>query len=138
MMTKQEELATKKDLKKLEDTLTVKVDANGNKIDQVERNLSAKIDANATKIDQVEKNLSAKIDANSAKIDANSATLSNLTTLALENQADIKMMMTRDEFNRRFDEVVSGIDGLARSFSILEQEKVVINNRLDRIETRLG
>jgi len=117
MVTKQEELATKKDLKKLEDTLTAKIDAN-----------AAKIDANAAKIDQVEKNLS-------AKIDANSQTLSRLTSLVLDNG---ERMATKENMNKRLDEIVSGIDGLARSFSILQQERVVTNKRLDRIEARLA
>jgi len=105
MVTKQEELATKKDLKKLEE-----------------------IDANAAKIDQVEKNLS-------AKIDANSQTLSRLTSLVLDNG---ERMATKENMNKRLDEIVSGIDGLARSFSILQQERVVTNKRLDRIEARLA
>ena len=99
MMPKQEELATRKDLKKLEDRLT------------------------------------AKIDANAAKIDANSQTLSRLTSLVLDNG---ERMATKENMNKRLDEIVSGIDGLARSFSILQQERVVINKRLDRIEARLA
>jgi len=53
MMTKQEELATRKDLEKLENRLTTQIGAN-----------AAKIDANAARIDRVERNLGAKIDAN--------------------------------------------------------------------------
>jgi len=138
MMTKQEELATRKDLEKLEDRLTAKIGANAAKIDanstKIEANgkkidaNAAKIDANAAKIDQVEKNLS-------AKIDANSQTLSRLTSLVLDNG---ERMATKENMNKRLDEIVSGIDGLARSFSILQQERVVTNNRLDRIEARLA
>jgi len=120
MMPKQEELATRKDLKKLEDTLTAKIDAN-----------AAKIDANAAKIDQVKRNLGAKIDANSEAI-------SKLTSLVLHNKDAIKRMATKEDMDRRFDEVVNILDGLAHSFSILEQEKVVVDKRLDRIEAKLA
>ena len=145
MVTKQEELATKKDLGELEGRLTTqiganaakingnatKIDANAAKIDQVEKNLSAKIDANAAKIDRVERNLGAKIDANSEAI-------SKLTSLALENKDELKKMATKEDMDKRLDEVVSILDGLAHSFSILEQEKVVVNKRLDRIEAKLA
>ena len=120
MMTKQEELATKKDLKKLEDALTVKIDGNGKKIDQVEKNLTAKIEANA------------------AKIDANSATLSRLTSLVLDNQERMATKEDMNKINARLDQLISTVDGLARSFLILEQERVVINKRLDSIEAKLG
>ena len=126
-MTKQEELATRKDLKKLEDRLTAKIDANSAKIDAN----AAKIDANAAKIDQVERNLGAKIDANSDAI-------SKLTFLVLDNKDAIKRMATKEDMDRRFDEVVNILDGLAHSFSILEQEKVVVDKRLDRIEAKLA
>ena len=126
-MTKLEELATKKDLKTLEDKLTArltaKIDANATKIDQVEKNLSAKIDANASKIED-----------NAAKIDANSKTLNRLTSLALENKVEIKKMAKQEDMDKRFDEIVSAIDGLARSFSILEQERVATTARVDGIE----
>ena len=127
MMTKQEELATKKDLKKLEDALTIQIDGNGKKIDQVEKNLTTKIEANA-----------AKIEANAAKIDANSATLSRLTSLVLDNQERMATKEDMNKINARLDQLISTVDGLARSFLILEQERVVINKRLDSIEAKLG
>ena len=127
MMTKQEELATRKDLEKLEDRLTAKIGANAAKIDTN----SAKIDANAAKIDRVERNLGAKIDANSEAI-------SKLTSLVLDNKDEIKRMATKEDMDRRLDEVVNILDGLAHSFSILEQERVVANKRLDRIEAKLA
>jgi len=152
MVTKQEELATKKDLKKLEDALTTKldanaakIDANSTKIDRVEKTLGAKIDANNAKIDHVEETLGAKIDANaakidqveknlSAKIDTNSEAISRLTSLALENKDEIKKMAKQEDMDKRLDEIVSAIDGLARSFSILGQERIATTARVDRIE----
>jgi len=143
-MKQQDELATKKDLEKVEGRLQnvenglQKVE---NKLQKVEEKLSAKIDANSAKIDRVEQTLSTKIDANSAKIDANAAkidansrTLNRLTSLVLDNG---ERMATKEDMDKRLDEIVSGIDGLARSFSILEQERVVTNKRLDRIEAKL-
>ena len=112
-MKQQDEAATKKDLEKVEQRLQ-----------NVESGLQ-----------EVEERLTAKIDANAAKIDANSQTLSRLTSLVLDNG---ERMATKENMNKRLDEIVSGIDGLARSFSILQQERVVTNNRLDRIEARLA
>ena len=133
-MTKQEEPATKKYLEKMEqklqkaeERLGAKIDANAANINHVEQTLSAKIDAN-----------SAKIDANGAKIDANSATLSRLTSLVLDNRERMATKEDMHKIDKRFDELIGGIDSLARSFSILEDEKVVINKRLDRIEAKLA
>jgi len=125
-MKQQDELATKKGLEKVEGRLQnvenglQKVE---NKLQKVEERLSTKIDAN-----------SAKIDANAAKIDANSGALSRLTSVVLDNQAEIKKMLTRDEFNRRMDEVITGQDKMVQLFMNLNQERVATTARIDRIE----
>ena len=129
-MKQQEELATKKDLGKVEGRLQ-NVENGLQKVEQRLGNVEDGLQKVENKLQDVEERLS-------TKIDANSGTLKRLTSLALENQSEIKKMMTRDEFNKRFDEVVSGIDGLARSFFILEQERVSTNKRIDRIEARLA
>jgi len=140
-MTKQEELATKEDLGELEGRLTTqiganaaKIDANAAKIDQVEKNLSAKIDANsakidanAAKIDRVERNLGAKIDANSEAI-------SKLTSLALDNKDEIKKMATKEDMDKRLDDIVTGQDKMIRLFMNVNQEQVAATARADRIE----
>ena len=161
-MTKQEELATKKDLGELEGRLTTQIGANATKIDgnaaKIDGN-AAKIDANATKIDQVEKNLSAKIDVNAtkidanaakidanaakidrvernlgAKIDANSEAISKLTSLALENKDDIKKMATREYMDKRLDDIVTGQDKMIKLYMNLDQERTATKGRVDRIE----
>jgi len=125
-MKQQDELATKKDVEKVEGRLQnvenglQKVE---NKLQKVEERLSTKIDAN-----------SAKIDANAAKIDANSGALSRLTSVVLDNQAEIKKMVTRDEFNRRMDEVITGQDKMVHLFMNLDQERVATTARIYRIE----
>jgi len=111
-MKQQDEAATKKDLEKVEQRLQ-----------NVESGLQ-----------EVEERLTAKIDANGAKIDANSGTLSRLTSLALNNQAEIKKIVTRDEFNRRMDEVISGQDKMVQIFMHLDEERVAATARVDRIE----
>ncbi len=169
MLTEQEELATKKDLKKLENALTVKIDGNGEKIDanaakidQVEKNLTAKIDANAAKIDanaakieangkKIEANAAKieangrkidanaeKIEANGKKIDTNTSTIDRLITIVLENRERMATKEDISDINVRLDQLISTLDGLTRSFSVLEQERIVTNQRLDRIEARLA
>ena len=150
-MKQQDELATKKDLGKVEGRLQnvenglQKVEERlqnvENGLQKVEEKLSAKIDANSAKIDRVEQTLSTKIDANSAKIDANAAkidansgALSRLTSVVLDNQAEIKRMVTRDEFNRRMDEVITGQDKMVHLFMNLDQERVATTARIYRIE----
>jgi len=132
-MKQQDELATKKDLGKVEGRLQnvenglQKVEGRlqnvENGLQKVEERLSTKIDAN-----------SAKIDANAAKIDANSGALSRLTSVVLDNQAEIKKMVTRDEFNRRMDEVITGQDKMVHLFMNLDQERVATTARIYRIE----
>ncbi len=141
----------------------VKIAANAKKIDEVEKRLTEKIEengakiaangeriaANAEKIDEVEKRLTEKIEANSAKIDANRAKIEvngakieansrkidNLTVQVLENRERIEKMVTREEFNRRMDEVMNSLDALMRVFPRLDEERVVTNARIDQIES---
>jgi len=173
MTDRKDELATRKDLRQLGNSLTEKIGANAEKIASVERNLTEKIEANAEKIADVERNLTEKIEANAEKIeanaekiarveksltekieanaekidanaerieanakkiDANAVRLDKLTVLVLENRDRIGQMVTRDEFNRRMDEVMASLDGLTGFFSRLDQERVATGARIDRIE----
>ena len=124
MAEQHDELATKKDLDQLKQELVAKIDGNG-----------AKIDANSAKIDQVEQSLTAKIEANGAKIDANTATLSRVSHQVVENHEQIgRLLSMSKKFNEYFDEVISSLDGLARSISRGEQERTAMNVRLGRVE----
>jgi len=120
MMTKQEELAARKDLGKLEDRLTTQIGAN-----------AAKIDANAAKIDRVERNLGAKIDANSSKIDSLAGSLTRLTSIVLENR---EQMATKEEMNKRLDQIVTGQDKMVQLYMNLDQERVATMARVDRLQ----
>ena len=124
MAEQHDELATKKDLDQLKQELVAKIDGNG-----------AKIDANSAKIDQVEQSLTAKIDGNGAKIDANTATLSRVSHQVVENHEQIgRLLSMSKKFNEYFDEVISSLDGLARSVSGGEQERTAMNARLGRVD----
>ena len=125
-MGQENEPATKRDLNRLEakindveERLSAKIAANG-----------AKIDANATKIDAN----TAKIEENGRKIDANRQTIEKVVQQVVENGARLDHMVTRDEFNKRFDELVTGIDGVMATLRRWEQEGTATNARLDRVE----
>jgi len=142
MEHQRDELATKRDLDKVERKLT-------GRIDQVEQRLtdkidvnSAKIDANSKKIDQVEQRLTDKIDANSAKIaengkkiDKNSKKIDNLTIQVINNREEIRKRATREELNQRFDEVIRGQDKMTTILTRIDQERAATTARIDRIES---
>ena len=113
---KQQHQPAKKDLEEVRQKLQTAengLQKEDTKLQDVEERPRAKVETNSTKIDQLDKSLTAKINANAAKIDVNGEIVNRLRSLAVDNQAEIKKMVTRDEFNKHFDEVVSGIDGLA-------------------------
>ena len=98
---------------------------------------AAKRDLNKleAKIDSVEERLTVKIDANAAKIDANRQTIEKVVRQVVENGARLDQMVTREEFNKRMDELVAGQDRMISIFTQLNQEPVATNARLDRVET---
>ena len=110
------EPATKGDLDQLKQELITKIDANG-----------AKIEANGTKIDAN----SAKIEANGKKIDDISTTLNRLTSLVLDNR---ERMATKEEMNRRLDEIIKGQDKMMVVLLRVDQERAATNARIDRVE----
>ena len=117
------EPATKGDLDQLKQQLIAKIDTSGKKIDAN----SAKIDVNGKKIDANSK----KIDANGKKIDAISATLNRLTSQVLENR---ERMATKEEMNRRLDEILRGQDRMMVVLLRVDQERAATNARIDRVE----
>ena len=154
-MKQQNDLATKKDLEKVEQRLhgvenglqnvehrlqsvEEKVQSVEEKVQSVEEKVQSveeKVQSVEEKVQSVEEKVQSVEERLSAKIEANSKAISRLTTLVLNNG---ERMALKEDMDKRLDEVISGIDGLARSFSILEQEKVVTNKRLDRIEAKLA
>ena len=155
MTDRKDERPTREDLRQLENSLTEKIEANAEKIADVERsltekiigverNLTEKIDANAARIEsnaaKIEANAekieanAKRIEANAEKIDANAVRLDRLTVLVLENRDRIGQMVTRDEFNRRMDEVMAGLDGLSGLLSRSGEERVATIARIDRLE----
>ena len=89
-------------------------------LDQLKQQLVAKIDAN-----------SARIDANGKKIDSISATLNRLTSQVLDNR---ERMATKEEMNRRFDEILKGQDRMMVVLLRVDQERAATNARIDRVE----
>jgi len=79
-----------------------------------------KIDANGAKIDQVEQRLTARLD--------------KLTDYAIENRERVGKMLTEERFKVYFSEIMSNIDGMAKSVSRGEQERTAMNARLGRVE----
>ncbi len=140
MNGRRDEPATKEDLRWLEERLTARIDANAEKIEANAKGIESnarKIEANAEKIALNGKKIDAnseKIDSNAAKIDANTVRLDKLTVLVLENRERIDKMVTRDEFNRRMDEVMASLDTLTGFFPRLDGERVATIARIDRLE----
>ena len=89
-------------------------------LDQLKQQLVAKIDAN-----------SVRIDANGKKIDSISATLNRLTSQVLDNR---ERMATKEELNRRFDEILKGQDRMMVVLLRVDQERTATNVRIDRVE----
>ena len=116
MDARHDEPATKGGLDQLKQQLITKIDANGKKIDAN----STKIDANGT-----------KIEASGKKIDDISATLSRLTSLVLDNR---ERMATKEEMNRRLDEIIKGQDKMMVVLLRVDQERAATNARIDRVE----
>ncbi|MEA3313230.1 MAG: hypothetical protein U9Q18_02505 [Caldisericota bacterium] len=125
----------------VEQSLTVKIDANGKKIDANAAKIDAngkKIDANAAKIDANAAKIDAngkKIDANGKKIDANSATLSRVSHQVVENSEQIgRLVIMAEESRESLNQILGALDGFASGFAQLDQEKVATNARFDRVE----
>ena len=102
--------------------------------------MNARHDEPATKgdLDQLKHQLITKIDANSAKIEANgkkiddiSTTLNRLTSLVLDNR---ERMATKEEMDRRFDEIIKGQDRMMVVLLRVDQERAATNARIDRVE----
>ena len=129
-MSRQDEPATKHDLQEAKQELSARIDANATKIEENGR----KIDANAAKIDAVDQRLTEVEKRLSAKIDANTNWLNKLTAEVLTNRELIEQRATREELNKRFDELVTGIDGVMAILRGWEQERTAANARLDRVE----
>ena len=128
------------------------------KIDEVDKRLSAKIDANAAKIDanaEMIKANAGKIDANAEmikanadkidanaemikangkKIEANAAAIHNLTREVVDIRVRLDQTLTRDEFKVYFDEIISGQDKMMSILTRLDQERVSILSRIERLE----
>jgi len=150
-----DEVATKRDLGLLKqelieriDTNGTKIEANGEKIAANSRKIEAngeKIDANGKKIDANTKAIVAnnkKIDANGEKIDANTKAIeangekiARLITKAVENHDAIDKTLTREEYKRDHNILLQGQDDMMVILLRLDQERVVTNARLDRLET---
>ncbi|MCD6494569.1 hypothetical protein J7K60_00795 [Candidatus Bipolaricaulota bacterium] len=144
MNARHDEPATKGDLDQLKHQLITKIDANSAKIEangvkidangtKIEAN-SKKIDANGAKIEANGKKIDAngtKIEANGKKIDDISATLNRLTSLVLDNR---ERMATKEEMNRRLDEIIKGQDKMMVVLLRVDQERAATNARIDRVE----
>ena len=96
------ELVTKKDLRKVEEKLTKKIDRN-----------SAKIDRNSAKIDSLSKSLDrvAIQVLKNAECLEKTATKEDLNKVAIQvvkNSQAISKMVTKEEFNQKFSELSAG------------------------------
>ena len=89
-------------------------------LDQVKQELTERIDANSGKIDQVEQRLTARLD--------------KLIAYAVENHERVGKILTEEKFKVYFSEIMSNIDGMAKSVSRGEQERTAMNARLGRVE----
>jgi len=117
-----------------------KIEANGKKIEANSKKIEAngkKIEANGKKIESNGKKIdtnSEKIDANGKKIDVNSEKISRLIDQVVENHTAIGKMVTREEYRKDYDRLLQGQDNMMVILLRLDQERVVTNARLDRLE----
>jgi len=100
MEHQRDELATKRDL------------------DKVERKP-------AGRIDQVEQRLTDKIDANSAKIDANTVTLDRIAVQVIENREQLSKTLTREEYKKDYNELLRGQDKMMTILTRIDQERLL-------------
>ena len=91
--------------------------------------MDAHRDEPATKndLDQVKQELTDKIDANGRKID-------RIALQVIENHEQIGEMVTRTEFNERFDELLRGQDKMIEILTRVDEERVATTAWIDRVE----
>jgi len=109
MEHQRDELATKRDL------------------DKVERKLTGRID-------QVEQRLTDKIDANSKKIDANTVTLDKIAVQVIKNREQLNKTLTREEYKKDYNELLCGQDKMMTILTHIDQERAATTARIDRLE----
>jgi len=109
MEHQRDELATKRDL------------------DKVERKLTGRID-------QVEQRLTDKIAENSKKIAENSAKIDNLTIQVINNREQLNKTLTREEYKKDYNELLCGQDKMTTILTRIDQERAPTTARIDRLE----
>ena len=67
-------------------------------------------------------------------IDANSAKISRLIRRVVENGERLDTMLTKEEFDKRFDKLVSSVDGMVVILTRLDQERVATTEWIRRVE----
>ena len=94
-------------------------------------------DALATKedLEELKQELTTKIDANAAKIEDNGAGISRVAGIVVENSEKLTQLTTKvDKLDGYFNSIMSTLDGLASGSAHLEQERIAMNARFDRVE----
>ena len=140
-------LQQKRDLGLLKQELIERIDTNGTKIEANGKGIEANgrsIEANGKKIDVNRKMIKAngeKIDANGKKINANTRMIkangekiARLITEVVKNHDAIDKTLTREEYKRDHNILLQGQDEMMVILLRLDQERVVTNPRLDRLE----
>ena len=135
-----DEVAAKRDLGLLKQELIERIDTNGTKIEtngeKIEGN-GKKIEANSRRIETNGEKIEAngeKIDANTKAIEANSEKIARLTTKVVENHDAISKTLAREEYKRDHDQLIHGQDQMMVILLRTDQERVVPNARLGRLE----
>jgi len=80
-------------------------------------------------LDAVAERLIAKIEGNNRKID-------RLTLEVLNNREEIAKMVTREEFQRRFDDIIRGQDKMMAILTRWDAERTAILSRIERLERK--
>jgi len=121
-----DEVATKRDLEQLKHELIERIDTNGTKIEANGKGIEAdgrSIEANGK-----------KIDVNRKMIKANGEKLARLIAEIVKNHDAIDKTLTREEYKRDHNILLQGQDEMMVILLRLDQERVVTNPRLDRLE----
>lgn len=128
-----DEVATKRDLDLLKQELIEKIDGNSTKIESNGKKIDANTKAIVANGEKIEANHEAIVD-NSKKIEANGKKIGRLITEVVKNHDAIEKTLTREEYKRDYNQLLQGQDKMMVILLRLDQERVVTNARLDRLE----
>lgn len=117
-------------------TLATKVGSLETKFDRLE----TKVDHLENRFDHLEKKvdkLEDKFDALESKVDRIDTTVNKLVVKVVEMDGRMDTFATKGEYDAKFDEVITMIDGFVNKQTTLDHELVSMRNKNERTDERL-